>query len=219
MEKFPPKRRTILKAALWGIISAPAAAWASVSAKGLHIDSDRIKQQTSSEPNATFSIPSQFSIELEGSTETATFGPLSAMLEVLPASAEDPNSLVVTIYMATQRESDLVNGSIFWQSFISDNPKRNEHFSLVTVIGNQVNVQIHSSDDSFRSDVMWFTQITGDLATMVTEAGGSNRSAATPNSGTMSFIIQDGEVSGDIELEGITDLGLPSTYKARFSSE
>ena len=118
--------------------------------------------------------------------------------------------------MTAETDAELVNGSVFWQSYTAGHPKQDEHFSRVSVSNRQVQLQVNPSDDFLRSDVMWFTQIGSDPLGN-TLGGSSMRSGAMPTAGTMTFTIENGQVSGEIQLSGMTDLGLSSTYRATFS--
>ena len=161
-------------------------------------------------------IPSTFQIILEGTTEAGEFQALPAVLELSPAQPGDPNPTLVSLYMTGQAASDPVIGSIFWQSFT---PGQSEHFSQVTIIDNQIQLQVSPSDSSLRSDVMWFTQITGTLAELMEGSGGSTRSAAMPTTGSLTFTINGDRISGEMQLSGQTDLGASSIYNARFSGQ
>lgn len=207
-------RRALLSSTVGGLLVIPAAAWAGTQRKEMLLSFGALKQQESLIEG--IAVPATFSIALEGATEAQAFGPLPAVIELLPPPPQDPNPLQISLYMAAQSEAELVNGSIFWQSFSPDLPNRNSHFSQVTVANGQGQMQVNPSDDSFRSDVMWFTEITGTLAELLE---GNTRSAAVPNAGTLTFTIADNQISGELQLTGTTDLGAASTYQARFSGQ
>ncbi len=205
-------RRALLSSIVGGLLAIPAAAWAGTQRKEMLLSLGALKQRESLIEG--IAVPATFSIALEGATEAQAFGPLPAVIELLPPSPQDPNPLQISLYMAAQSETELMNGSIFWQSFSPDLPNRDSHFSQVTVSNGQGQMQVNPSEDSFRSDVMWFTEITGTLAELLE---GHTRSAAVPNEGTLTFAITGDQISGEMQLTGTTDLGAASTYQARFS--
>ncbi|NET34849.1 MAG: hypothetical protein F6K19_22960 [Cyanothece sp. SIO1E1] len=212
------KRRKLLTSTLWmWLFFIPVSAWAGSQHQRRASAQTHQKQQITLIKGVP--VPAQFQIEIEGETESGAFGPLPAILEISLPQSGDPNPLLIALYMTAQTEAELGNGSIFWQSFTAGHPKQDEHFSQVTVSSSQVQMQVNLSDDNLRSDVMWFTQITGALADTISEAGGSIRSGVVPTAGTMTFTVQDNQVSGEIQLSGTTDLGVPSNYQAHFSSQ
>jgi|GEM_PF-2968686 len=211
------RRKFLISALGLGFLSIPVSAWVGSQRQQQVSAQIRQKQQTSLIEGIL--VPAQFQINITGETESAAFGPLPAVLEIVFPQAGDPNPLLIAVSMTAQTEADLGNGSIFWQSFSAGHPKQNEHFSRVTVSNGQVQMQVNPIDDSLRSDVMWFTQITGTLAEAMTASGGSVRSGVAPTTGSMTFNVNGNQVSGEMRLAGITDLGVSSTYQARFNGQ
>jgi hypothetical protein len=163
-------------------------------------------------------VPATFKISLQGTTETGSFGPLEGRLEIQPAPVEDPNPFLVAFYMSAQSEAELVPGSLFWQSFTPGHPKRTEQLSRITVANGQVQLKLNPSQ-TLRSDVMWFTGVTGAMADFMQQKGRIPRSTANITNGTMTFSVQGDRITGEIQASGVTDLGLPSTYTARFTGQ
>ncbi|MBD2001425.1 hypothetical protein H6G00_33335 [Leptolyngbya sp. FACHB-541] len=211
------RRRTLLSSVLRvGFLSILVSAWAGSQRQ-------QVVAQAQSKQQATLiegvSAPAQFRIDIEGETESGRFGPLPAVLEIMLPQAGDSNPLLVALSMTAQTEAELVNGSIFWQSFTAGHPNQTEHFSQVTISDGQVHLHLHPSDDTLRSDVMWFTQITGTLAEAMLASDDSIRSGAVPTAGTLTFTVNGNQVSGEMQLTGVTDLGVSSTYQARFNGQ
>lgn len=218
MKRFALNRRTLLTASFWlGLLAMPMLAWAGILQQHSVLDAPPNQQQPA--PKDNISVPAQFLISLSGSTEAGAFQELPAILELTPPQAGDPNPLLIALYMAAQSEDVLVNGSLFWQSFTAGHPQQGEHFSQVTVTSNQVQMQLNPSENPIRSDVMWFTQVTGTLADMMMNEGVSLRSGATGTAGTMLIRLEGDRVLGEIQLSGITDFGVASTYEAQFSGQ
>lgn len=206
-------RRALLSSTVGGLLAIPAAAWAGTQRKEMRLSLGALKQRESRIEG--IAVPATFSITLEGATEAQAFGPLPAVIELLPPPPQDPNPLQISLYMATQSEAELVNGSIFWQSYSPGLPNRDSHFSQVTVSNGQGQMQVNPSEDSFRSDVMWFTEVTGMLAESL---DGNVRSGVVPTEGILTFTIEGDQITGEMRLSGMTDLGVASTYQARFNN-
>jgi hypothetical protein len=177
----------------------------------------RSNKQTYAESNS-IPVPVIFKITLQGTAEESSFGLLEGTLEIQPAASGDPNPFLVALYMNAQTDAELVPGSIFWQSFTAGHPQQQEQYSRITVTNNQVRLDINPSQ-TFRSDVMWFTAVTGTMADYMRQAGRVPRSSVSPTSGTLTFSIQGDRISGEIQATGETDLGLPSTYRAQFTGQ
>lgn len=215
MKRFTLKRRQFLRSAVGlGLLAVPVSASLGALHRRRVAASPLSKQQSAVIEGIT--IPATFQITLEGTTETGEFQSLPAALELSPPQPGDPNPILVALYMTGQAASDPVNGSIFWQSFT---PGQSEHFSQITIANSQIQMQVSPSDNTLRSDVMWFTQITGTLAELMAGSGGSTRSAAMPTAGTLNLTINGDRVAGEMQLSGQTDLGVSSTYEARFSGQ
>jgi hypothetical protein len=162
-------------------------------------------------------IPSVFAIELQGETEASPFSALAATLEIQPASPGDPNPFLITCYMSATKDEELVNGSLFWQSYIPEHPRRDEQYSRITVMGNQVRMEVAPSN-VLRSDVMWFTTSMGVLPIDIAgETRQMSRIGAMGMTGTLTFSIQENQISGEIQISGMSDLDTPSTYRATFT--
>lgn len=213
-------RRKLLQSSVLGLLAIPTSAclgaWRRESVNQVIAKTGAIAVPNSTKQTTSFSLPVQFAVEITGSTEAGSFGPLPALLELTASQADDLNPFVVSLYMVAQSDEELVNGSIFWQSFVPESPQRDEHFSQVTVSNNQVQLQVSPSSADFRGDVMWFTQLTGTLAEMM---GGNLRSGAVPTTGTMIFVIEGNQISGQMQLSGMSDLGIESIYQAQFSGQ
>ena len=213
-------RRKLLQSFCLGLLAVPTSAclgaWRRESANQAIAQTDAITVPNLTKQISSLSLPTQFAIEITGQTEAGSFGPLPARLEITAPQADDPNPLVVSLYMVAQSDDELVNGSIFWQSFVPESPQRDEHFSQVTINDDQVQLQVSPSPADFRGDVMWFTQLTGTLAEMM---GGNLRSGAVPTTGTMIFVIEGNQISGELQLSGMSDLGIESIYQAQFSGQ
>jgi len=164
-------------------------------------------------------IPSVFAIELQGATEASLFSALTATLEIQPSSPSDPNPFLITCYMNAETDAELVNGSLFWQSYISGHPRQDEQYSRITVVGNQIRMEVNPSN-FLRSDVMWFTTSMGLLPVDMTgETRQMSRVGAMGMNGTLTFSIQENKISGEIQISGMSDLDTPSTYKATFTGK
>ena len=189
------------------------------------IDSSQTVAQTDSPSNPqaapereSISVPQTFRITLQGTTEAGTFAQLQGTLEIQPAAAGDPNPFLVAFYMNAQTDAELVPGSLFWQSFTAGHPKQQEQYSRITVTNGQVRLEVNPSQ-TFRSDVTWFTAVTGAMADFMRQAGRVPRSSVSATSGTLTFSIEGDRISGAIEATGESDLGLPSTYRAQFTGQ
>jgi hypothetical protein len=161
-------------------------------------------------------IPSVFAIELQGETEASPFSALAVTLEIQPSPPGDPNPFLITCYMNAKEDKELVNGSLFWQSYSPEHPRRDEQYSRIMVTGNRVQMEV-SPSNGLRSDVMWFTTSMGVLpADIAGETRQMSRVGAMGISGTLTFSIQENRISGEIQISGMSDLDTPSTYKATF---
>lgn len=163
-------------------------------------------------------IPSSYQITLSGETEAGTFSSVGAILELRPTEQPDPNPVLVAIYPTETNMDNLAVGNFFWQSYTAELPTADEHYSRLTVDGSQVQMEVNPSD-TFRSDVMWFTQVTGTLAEIPGMENEGGRMGATPQSGTMTFQTEGDRITGEVTLSGTSDLGTPSTYQATFTGQ
>jgi hypothetical protein len=164
----------------------------------------------------SLNIPSVFSVMLQGETEASSFSALSATLEIQPSPPGDPNPFLITCYMNAKEDKELVNGSLFWQSYSAEHPRRDEQYSRIIVTGNRVQMEV-SPSNGLRSDVMWFTTSMGILpADIAGETRQMSRIGVMGMSGTLTFSIQENQISGEIQISGMSDLDTPSTYKATF---
>lgn len=163
-------------------------------------------------------IPSGYQITLTGETEAGNFSDIKAVLELRPTEQPDPNPILVAIYPTVTDMDSLAIGNFFWQSYTAELPTADEHYSRLSVNGSQIQMEVNPSN-ALRSDVMWFTQVTGTLAEMPGMENADGRMGATPQSGTMTFQTEDDRISGEITLSGTTDLGTPSSYQATFTGQ
>lgn len=163
-------------------------------------------------------IPSSYQITIQGETEAGTFDGIEAVLEVTPTEDPDPNPILVAVYPANPQPENLVPGHFFWQSYLPGLPTADEHSSRVTVEGSRVRVEVNASD-KLRSDVMWFTEVTGTLAEIPGMPEQSGRIGATAQTGTLTFQVEGSDITGEANLVGTSDMGTPSTYKATFSGQ
>lgn len=168
--------------------------------------------------SSDIAIPSSYQITLSGKTEADTFSSVGAILELRPTEQPDPNPVLVAIYPTETNMDNLAVGHFFWQSYTAELPTADEHYSRLTVDGSQVQMEVNPSD-TFRSDVMWFTQVTGTLAEIPGMENQGGRMGATPQSGTMTFQTEDERITGEVTLSGTSDLGTPSTYQATFTGQ
>jgi hypothetical protein len=186
--------------------------------------SDRVEQPVSVAPEGdkqvtkldSIVIPSRYQITIQGKTEAGDFSEIEAVLEVTLSQEPDPNPILVAIYPADPSPANLAMGHLFWQSYSPGLPTADEHFSRVTVDGGRVRMEVNPSDQ-LRSDVMWFTEVTGTLAEIPGMPEQSGRMGATAQTGTLTFQVEGSEISGEISLSGTSDMGTPSTYMATFS--
>ena len=155
-------------------------------------------------------FPSSYKISLQGQTEAGTFEQLSAILKILPSTAEDPNPFLVNL--STELHGN--NGSISWSSFVPTPKGQQEPHSKISVDNNQVRLEVNPTQ-SLRLDVSWFTLVSGGLDQLV----GSLPIGATAKQGTLTFSIQDNSISGSIKADGTSDLGNPSNYEATFTGQ
>lgn len=218
MSRSHLNRRQLLQLSSLGLLAVPTSAcvgaWRRDSTTPPIAQTAPLPVPSLAQSVSDLSLPVRFTVDLVGETEAGAFGPLPALLELAVPQGDDPNPLLVSLYMAAQNDEELVNGSIFWQSYVLESPQRDEHFSRVEVDGSQVQMQVSPSEVSFRGDVMWFTQLTDSLAEMM---GGNLRSGVVPSEGRMTFAIEGNEVTGQMQLTGMSDLGVSSTYQAEFS--
>ncbi|MEM6255896.1 MAG: hypothetical protein AAF821_23540 [Cyanobacteria bacterium P01_D01_bin.156] len=163
-------------------------------------------------------IPSTYQITIQGETEAGAFNEIEATLELKPTDDPDSNPILVELYPSNFNQDSLTNGHLFWQSYTPELPTADEHFSRVTVEGNQVSLEVNPSE-TFRSDVMWFTQLTGTLAELPGMQRESTRLGAMAETGTLTFQVQGSRIMGEVAITGISDLGTPSTYTATFSGQ
>ncbi|MDJ0600350.1 MAG: CHAT domain-containing tetratricopeptide repeat protein [Crocosphaera sp.] len=193
-------------------------------------------------------VPSKYSISLEGEVDGNPFNVLSGTLEILPASKGDPNPFLVALYMDKRNPEDLKIGSLFWQSYSPGHPQEKEHYSRISVNNSQVRMEINPSQ-GFRSDVTWFTQglLGENLQQMqeeldqieqqinqaleeqglpTTERGSSYEMpnqptfpGVTPTNGTLTFSIQNNQISGEIDASGLSGEVQPSRYQAQFRGQ
>lgn len=163
-------------------------------------------------------IPSNYQITLTGETEAGSFNGIEATLELRPTEQPDPNPVLIAIYPTVTDVDNLAIGNFFWQSYTAELPTADEHYSRLTVDGSKVKMEVNPSS-AFRSDVMWFTQVTGTLAEIPGMENAGRRMGATPQSGTMTFQTDGDRISGEVTLSGTSDLGTPSTYQATFTGQ
>ena len=213
-------RRKLLQSSFVGLLTVPISAglgrWRHESRGQAIAKTGAIVTPTATKQISEVPLPAIFAVEITGETDAGSFGPLPARLELTAPQGDDPNSLMVLLYMDAQRDDELGLGSIFWQSFLPESAQRDEYFSRVTVNGNRVQMQINPSDAIFRGDVTWFTQLTGSLAEAL---GGNLRSGVVPTEGTMAFTLDGSQISGEMSLSGVSDMGVTSTYQAQFSGQ
>lgn len=163
-------------------------------------------------------IPSSYQITIQGETEAGAFSGIEAVLEVTPTGEPDPNPILVAIYPADPQPANLVTGHFFWQSYSPGLPTADEHFSIVMVDGSRVRMEVNPSE-KLRSDVMWFTEVTGTLAEIPGMPEQSGQMGAMPQTGTLTFQVEGSDITGEVNLAGTSDMGTPSTYKATFSGK
>lgn len=193
---------------------------------GLDSEPDKIEQPVATAPESTkqisgsedIMVPSAYQITIQGETEAGAFSGVETVLEITPTGAPDRNPILVSIYPADPSPENLVTGHFFWQSYSPELPTADEHFSRVTVDGNRVQMEVNPSEQ-LRSDVMWFTKVTGTLAEIPDMPTQSGRLGAMPQTGTLTFQVEGSEITGEVNLTGMSDLGTPSTYQATFSGQ
>jgi hypothetical protein len=147
-------------------------------------------------------VPAVYLISLEGSTEAGSFGPLKGRLKLTPPEPNDPNPLRVSI--STNGEN--ARGTIYWDSFI---PKGYGQYDL--------NAAVMLEDSSLRFIVngkgggvgcAWFTNAAAPYDGLLI--------GARAKSGEALVGVEGERVSGRIRGSGISDVGQPTSYEARF---
>lgn len=210
------------------------------------IDANEINSLPKEEIEGTI-VPSIFSISLQGEIDGKSFNNLPGTLEIRPASDEDLNPFLVSLYMNEMSPGNLKFGSLFWQSYTPDHPQEQEHYSRITVTNAQVSMEINPSN-GYRSDVMWSTPslLEGELRNLNEELEQMNEeinqmneemgkprieldsgeipnkttySAVVPQSGVLTFSIQENQIIGTINASGISGEGQASTYQAEFTGQ
>jgi CHAT domain-containing protein len=180
--------------------------WIKTTSYTLFSDSQVLAQ--SSEKVKGIQVPSIFKITLQGKTEAEAFSSIPGTLKISPSTANDPNNFLVTLSTDVNNH----NGSLFWSSFIQLGQQQLR--SKITVNGNQVRLEVNPSQQ-LRLDVSWFTLIAGGLGELV----GNLPVGVGVKQGTLTFVVQGDSISGNIEADGISDLGHASHYEAKFTGQ
>ncbi|MDJ0581548.1 tetratricopeptide repeat protein [Crocosphaera sp.] len=190
-------------------------------------------------------VPSIYSISIEGKINDKPFKALSGALEISPPSEADPNPFSVAVYI--NNPEDIKIGSLFWQSYFPGHPREQDHYSRISISNNQVRMEINPSE-GVRSDVTWFTegllgenlqqlqeelnQLEEQINQALEEQGQPRTETGSyqipnqptfadvvPKNGTLTFSIQNNQISGTIDASGISSEGQPSRYQAQFSGQ
>lgn len=162
-------------------------------------------------------VPSVFAIELEGVVDSRPFGPLPAMLKILPTTSPlDTNPFMVELTL----EDPTILGAIYWTSFLGYINNEDELISRIDILSDS-QVRLTATNNQNRLTPSWstFLQIGGYISRSEDIPVG-----AWALNGTMALSLQDDAISGEIRARGCSyadhpDTGPFSIYQAQFTGK